>query len=200
LGTSSEARNNSAERSNSGERNYSEERSKSASRNNSVAADSATRSGRTAARSNFNGHTAERHNAENWHREWDRQRSHYSDGRYYVYEDGYWYGTDDGSYSYGSDSGSSADAESNDNNSNGYNSNDNNEAVSKDIPAPDPTVTAVQTKLTQLGYYNGAIDGIYGPTTRDAVANYQIAAKLTVTGSLSADTLKSLGLPQGTRG
>ena len=62
----------------------------------------------------------------------------------------------------------------------------------------DPTVSAVQTQLTQLGYYNGPVDGVYGPTTRDAVAKYQIANNLDVTGSLSSDTLESLGLPATT--
>ena len=60
----------------------------------------------------------------------------------------------------------------------------------------DPTVTAVQKQLTQLGYYSGPIDGIYSPLTRDAVAKYQINKQLDVTGSLSAQTLQSFGLPQ----
>jgi peptidoglycan hydrolase-like protein with peptidoglycan-binding domain len=51
-----------------------------------------------------------------------------------------------------------------------------------------------------LGYYNGSIDGIFGPSTRDAVAKYQIANQLDVTGSLSPDTLQSLGLPQPAAG
>jgi CheY-like chemotaxis protein len=42
------------------------------------------------------------------------------------------------------------------------------------------------------------VDGIFGPATRDAVAKYQIANQLNVTGSLSPDTLQSLGLPQVT--
>jgi len=62
----------------------------------------------------------------------------------------------------------------------------------------DATVQAVQTRLSQLGYYSGTVDGIFGPTTRDAVAKYQIANQLSVTGSLSPDTLQSLGLPQAT--
>jgi len=62
----------------------------------------------------------------------------------------------------------------------------------------DATVQAVQTQLTQLGYYTGPVDGIFGPATRDAVAKYQIANQLNVTGSLSPDTLQSLGLPQVT--
>ena len=68
------------------------------------------------------------------------------------------------------------------------------------LPVPDPTVQAAQTQLNQLGYYGGPADGIFGPSTRDAVARYQIAKQLNVTGSLSPDTLQSLQLPQGTQG
>src|SRR5437763_16512783 len=60
----------------------------------------------------------------------------------------------------------------------------------------DPTVTAVQKQLAQLGYYSGPIDGIYGPLVRDAVAKYQIAMHQDVTGSLSPETLRSFGLSQ----
>src|SRR5881296_2605173 len=63
-------------------------------------------------------------------------------------------------------------------------------------PADSATVQAVQTQLFNLGYYSGSIDGVFGPTTRDAVAKFQIANQLNVTGSLSPDTLQSLGLPQ----
>ena len=59
------------------------------------------------------------------------------------------------------------------------------------------TVEAVQTQLLHLGYYSGSIDGVFGPTTRDAVAKYQIANHLSVTGSLSPGILQSLGLPPG---
>jgi peptidoglycan hydrolase-like protein with peptidoglycan-binding domain len=60
----------------------------------------------------------------------------------------------------------------------------------------DPTVTTVEKQLTQLGYYSGPIDGIFGPLVRDAVAKYQIATHQDVTGSLSPETLRSFGLPQ----
>jgi peptidoglycan hydrolase-like protein with peptidoglycan-binding domain len=70
------------------------------------------------------------------------------------------------------------------------------EGVYSDTPMQDPTVTAVQKDLTQLGYYSGPVDGIYGPSTRDAVAKYQMAKNLDVNGSLSPQTLQSLGLPQ----
>src|SRR6266853_684554 len=72
---------------------------------------------------------------------------------------------------------------------------DNTEPVYNGVPAADPTVEATQARLAQLGYYNGPVDGVFGPTTRDAVANYQIANQLNVTGSLSPDTMQSLGLP-----
>ena len=72
----------------------------------------------------------------------------------------------------------------------------NNEGVSNNnVPSSDPTVTAVQTRLTQLGYYNGPADGIYGPLTRDAVARYQTDLNLQVTGNLSTGTLQSLAVP-----
>ena len=59
---------------------------------------------------------------------------------------------------------------------------DYNENVYSNTPMVDPTVTAVEKQLTQLGYYSGPIDGIYGPLVRDAVAKYQIATNQDVTG------------------
>ena len=59
--------------------------------------------------------------------------------------------------------------------------------------ADSATVQAIQTQLFNLGYYSGSIDGVFGPTTRDAVAKYQIANHLNVTGSLSPDTLTCPG-------
>ena len=72
----------------------------------------------------------------------------------------------------------------------------NNEGVAyNSVPAPDPTVAKVQMRLTQLGYYNGPADGIYGQLTRDAVARFQTDENLPVSGSLSGATLQSLGTP-----
>ena len=70
----------------------------------------------------------------------------------------------------------------------------------RNVPAPDSTVSAAQARLIQLGYYNGPVDGIFGPQTRDALARYQIDSQLTVTGSLSIDTLQALGLAQVAKG
>ncbi len=76
--------------------------------------------------------------------------------------------------------------------------NDNTEPAYNEVPAADSTVQAVQTELTQLGYYNGPVDGFFGPATRDAVAKYQIANNLDVTGSLSPVMLQVLNLSQAT--
>ncbi|PYJ99086.1 MAG: hypothetical protein DME68_04760, partial [Verrucomicrobia bacterium] len=152
-------------------------------------------SGRSAFTSRM-GHVAERHDA-NWHRDWDRRHAHFFHNRFFVFDDGFWFGLDPGFYPwdylpYYADDYYPYDYYADDQ---PY---DNTEPVDNGVPAADATVQAVQTQLTQLGYYNGPVDGIFGPATRDAVANYQIANQLNVTGSLSPDTLQSLGLPQVT--
>jgi peptidoglycan hydrolase-like protein with peptidoglycan-binding domain len=45
-----------------------------------------------------------------------------------------------------------------------------------------PLVIEAQTLLTRRGYYLGAVDGVEGSRTRDAVRRFQEAAKLPVTG------------------
>jgi hypothetical protein len=151
---------------------------------------------RTAGRAEFNrrvaSHIAERHDS-NWHRDWDRRHAHFDRDhhRFFVFIDGFWCGLDDGFFPwdyypyYAYDYNPYDDYTDDDP---GY----NNGAYTAVV---DPTVTSVQTELAQLGYYSGPVDGIYGPATRDAVAKYQIATNLDVTGSLSAQTLQSLGLP-----
>jgi hypothetical protein len=144
-------------------------------------------------------HIAERHDA-NWHGDWDRRHAHFDHGHFFVFVDGFWCGLDAGffpwdyypyyGYDYYPYDYYTADVPQYDN--------DNAEPDYSGVPVADPTVQAVQTQLTQQGYYNGPADGIFGPTTRDAVAKYQIAKNLNVTGSLSPDMLHSLGLPQAT--
>jgi len=56
------------------------------------------------------------------------------------------------------------------------------------------TVSAVQSELAKLGYYNGAIDGLLGDETEAALARYQQDQNLSVTGTVSAATLQSLGI------
>src|SRR5262245_38645990 len=56
----------------------------------------------------------------------------------------------------------------------------------------DPQVLAAQKALAQLGYYRGAIDGIAGPKTRRAVADYQSDLGLTPDGSVTRDLVARL--------
>jgi peptidoglycan hydrolase-like protein with peptidoglycan-binding domain len=51
---------------------------------------------------------------------------------------------------------------------------------------------ALQMQLNQAGYYQGPIDGIYGPATVDAVAKLQTDAGLPVTGFMDKATTKAL--------
>lgn len=62
------------------------------------------------------------------------------------------------------------------------------------------TVRSVQRDLTALGYSPGAIDGLLGPRTRDAIGDYQYDKGFKVTGLITDGLLKSLqramaGLP-----
>ena len=139
-------------------------------------------------------HIAEHHDA-NWHGDWDRKHVHFDHGRFFVFDDGFWLGLDDGYFPW-----DYLPYYANDYYPYDYYMDvspyDNNDASYNIAAADSVTVQAVQTQLLQLGYYNGSIDGVFGPATRDAVARYQIANQLSVTGSLSPDTLKSLGFPQ----
>lgn len=72
--------------------------------------------------------------------------------------------------------------------------NNNSNQVSQRVSALDPKVRAVQLNLADEGLYKGPIDGVYSRSTRDAVARYQAANKLPVTGKITVQTLKSLGL------
>ena len=55
-------------------------------------------------------------------------------------------------------------------------------------------VISIQTKLKNLGYYTGQIDGIYGPLTQSAVTRYQANFGLTADGIAGPKTLQSLGI------
>jgi Putative peptidoglycan binding domain len=62
-----------------------------------------------------------------------------------------------------------------------------------DLP-PDEIVTNVQEQLYDEGYYDGPIDGILGPDTRAAIADYQADHGLAVTAAIDEPTVESLGL------
>ncbi|MBV8480652.1 MAG: peptidoglycan-binding protein [Actinobacteria bacterium] len=53
-------------------------------------------------------------------------------------------------------------------------------------------VKALQRALKSLGYSVGAIDGQYGPTTKEAVASFQHDERLTADGIFGPKTLNAL--------
>ena len=55
-------------------------------------------------------------------------------------------------------------------------------------------VKNIQQKLQSLGYYNGAIDGVYGTQTRKAVTAFQKNCGITADGICGKTTLLYLGL------
>jgi Putative peptidoglycan binding domain len=59
---------------------------------------------------------------------------------------------------------------------------------------PDEVIADVQAALQQLGYYSYAADGVLGPATEAAIANYQRDYGLPVTGAIDPATVGSLGL------
>jgi hypothetical protein len=55
--------------------------------------------------------------------------------------------------------------------------------------------TAVQTKLTQLGYYRGPVDGVIGLQTQESIRAFQRAEGQPVTGLINPALLNTLKLP-----
>lgn len=155
-------------------------------------------------------HASEHHDG-NWHRDWDRHHAHFHNHRVFVFVDGFWWGLYPWDYypyyasgypydnygDYPNDySGYPYDY------SNGYNPydyyqgyNDSDSAyAAPNQYTSNPTVSAVQSELSKLGYYNGEIDGTLGDQTEAALARYQEDRDLSVTGTMDAATLQSLGV------
>ena len=59
---------------------------------------------------------------------------------------------------------------------------------------PDQVITNVQIELQNAGYYSGPIDGVLGPLTRAAIADYQRDHGLAITAAIDEPTVVSLGL------
>ena len=55
-------------------------------------------------------------------------------------------------------------------------------------------VKTMQKKLKNWGYYSGAVDGIFGSKTKEAVKYFQRKNGLTVDGIVGTNTLKALGM------
>ena len=59
---------------------------------------------------------------------------------------------------------------------------------------PDQVIANVQAALQQQGYYHGEVDGLIGPLTRAAIADYQRDNGLYTTSTIDQPTLQSLGM------
>jgi hypothetical protein len=59
---------------------------------------------------------------------------------------------------------------------------------------PDQVIANVQSVLRQQGYYHGDVDGLIGPLSRAAIADYQRDHGLYVTSAIDQPTLQSLGM------
>lgn len=154
---------------------------------------------------NWRNHVVAQHSG-NWQRNWNRNRDHvwhghhcrFINGSWVIFDFGfdpwwpYWYypydyyADDYYPYQYGYDPGyyDSGNYQGGDYyGQNGYGDENTNS-----------TVAAAQQRLAREGYYRGQIDGVLGPGTRAAIAQYQSNHGLHVTGALSSDTLQALGL------
>ena len=149
-------------------------------------------------------HAFEHHDG-NWHRDWDKRHAHFDHNRVFVFVNGFWWGLYPWDYypyyAYSSYPSDYYDYPY------GYNDYPDD---SYDYNTQDPysyyygyaaptqsgngVVSSVQSQLAKLGYYRGAVDGVLGDQTEAAIARYQEDNDLSVTGTVTAATLQSLGL------
>jgi Putative peptidoglycan binding domain len=119
-----------------------------------------------------------------YHPEWHDQgwyRSRYGrveliGGGYYYWNSGYWYPA------WGYDSSAA------------YYPYDGPIYVGRGAEPPDRVIADVQSELQQMGYYQGEVDGLLGPLTRQAVRDYQADHGLEVTEAIDEPTLDALQL------
>jgi Putative peptidoglycan binding domain len=137
-------------------------------------------------------HIFERHDG-NWHRDWDRRHAHYWNGHWWTYDGGTWIGLDGGYYPWDYSAYDYYDYYPGYYTDVGPTYSNDGVSATADQQA-DPNVSAVQSRLAKLGYYHGVIDGLFGPDTRSALTRYQVDNRLSVTASLTKDTLQSLGI------
>ena len=61
-------------------------------------------------------------------------------------------------------------------------------------PLSRDAISAVQSRLRQLGFYSGRIDGIWGPSMQASLQRFQQGRGLQATGQLNPTTVTALGL------
>ena len=122
----------------------------------------------------FRNYHREFHNRDWWH-------SHYSNvvligGGWWAWNAGYWYPA------WGYDSAYS------------YYPYDGPIYTGRAARSPVNVTMNVQAQLQRDGYYDGPIDGLLGPATRQAIADFQADNGLAVTASIDEPTLDELGV------
>ena len=80
------------------------------------------------------------------------------------------------------------------------NSDNNSEYVLSQYGSRGNEVRKLQTKLKELGFYNGSIDGIFGNNTKKAVISFQKSRGLKADGIAGPKTLLYLGIDSGSQG
>ena len=122
----------------------------------------------------FRSYHPERHD-QDWY------RTHYNrveliGGGYYYWNNGYWYPA------WGYDPSAE------------YYAYDAPIYVGSHAEPPDRVIADVQASLQQMGYYQGEVDGLLGPLTRQALTAYQADHGLYTTTVIDEPTLSSLGM------
>src|SRR5690606_39990417 len=59
-------------------------------------------------------------------------------------------------------------------------------------PVGNPDAFAVQKKLSELGIFNGTIDGFYGPMTANAIRTFEHRNGMTPTGALTPNVIDAI--------
>ena len=70
-------------------------------------------------------------------------------------------------------------------------------AATYDRGSSGELVREMQRRLKEWGYYDGAVDGVFGGETEEAVEEFQRVNGLEVDGRVGPATLTALGLPTG---
>jgi hypothetical protein len=122
----------------------------------------------------FRSYHPERHDRGWYHSRY--QRVELIGGGYYYWNNGYWYPA------WGYDSGQE------------YYAYDAPIYVGHRAEPPDRVIADVQSELQEMGYYQGEVDGLLGPLTRQALTDYQADQGLQVTAVIDEPTLDSLGM------
>lgn len=64
--------------------------------------------------------------------------------------------------------------------------------VLPNAPVGNKDAFAVQKKLTELGLFNGKVDGFYGPMTASAIRSFETRNGMTPTGALTPDVIDAI--------